>query len=51
MRHAGNRHARLQLAVTGGKEECQVKKITIRKAGPVKLTGSVRSLYGGCVAA
>lgn len=38
---AGNSHSREE----GGD---QVKKITIRKAGAVKLTGSVRALYGGC---
>jgi hypothetical protein len=31
------------------KGEKPMKKISIRKAGPVKLTGAMRPLYGGCV--
>jgi hypothetical protein len=40
-----------QHAVPREKEERQVKKISIRKAGAVKLTGAMRPLYGTvCVA-
>jgi hypothetical protein len=28
-----------------------LKTITVRKAGPVRLTGAAHPLYGGCVAA
>ena len=31
------------------REEWLVKKITIRKAGPVRLTGAASPLYGSCL--
>lgn len=29
----------------------RLKSITVRKAGPVRLTSAATALYGGCVAA